>query len=146
MQRALVRMFRGYFERSPGWILLTTRGRRTGLPREVLLPCARTRDSAIVISTYGWRSDWMRNLRQEPAVRITWAGQSVPARAEVIEEIDRKQRLMSEHPFFAPMPVAVVHAVALTIFRPLVVAMLRAWVVPRPVVVLHRTDSATADR
>ncbi len=143
VQSAIVRTFRRYFERAPGWVLLTTRGRRTGLPREVLLPCARTRDAAIVISTYGLRSDWMRNLRKEPAVQITWAGECVRARAEVVEEIERKQRLMSDHPFFAPLPVAVVHAVALTVFRPLVVALLRRWVIPRPVVVLHRTENRT---
>lgn len=145
VQNAIVRMARRYFERAPGWVLLTTRGRRTGLPREVLLPCARTPDAAIVISTYGWRSDWMRNLRKEPAVRITWAGQSVSARAEVVEEIARKQRLISEHPFFAPLPIGVVHAVALTLFRPLVVALLRRWVIPRPVVVLHRTATTSQE-
>jgi hypothetical protein len=35
-QGALVRRFRRYFEQAPGWVLLTTRGRKTGLPREVL--------------------------------------------------------------------------------------------------------------
>jgi len=34
----LVRVLRGYFERAPGWVILTTRGRRTGLPREVAPP------------------------------------------------------------------------------------------------------------
>jgi hypothetical protein len=41
IQTAIVRAFRTYLARAPGWMLLTTRGRRTGLPREVLLPSGR---------------------------------------------------------------------------------------------------------
>src|SRR5438034_7801356 len=82
----LVRVLRGYFERAPGWVILTTRGRRTGLPREVLLPCERTADAIIVISTYHWRSDWIRNPRPRPQVRVTGAGAVRPARAEIIED------------------------------------------------------------
>ena len=37
----IIKTFRRYFERAPGWVILTTRGRKTGLPREVLLPCER---------------------------------------------------------------------------------------------------------
>jgi hypothetical protein len=66
LQAAVVRLFRQYFERAPGWVPLTTVGRRTGLPREVLLPCERFRDGLIVISTYGWRSDWIRNIGRDP--------------------------------------------------------------------------------
>lgn len=57
-QNTLVRLLRGYFERAPGWVLLTTRGRNTGLPREILLPCERSSEGLILISTYGWRSNW----------------------------------------------------------------------------------------
>ena len=56
LQAVLVRLLRRYFVRAPGWILLTTRGRRTGLPREVLLPCERFQDGILVISTYDRRS------------------------------------------------------------------------------------------
>jgi deazaflavin-dependent oxidoreductase (nitroreductase family) len=83
-------------------VLLTTRGRRTGLPREVLLPCTRTEDAIIVISTYGWRSDWIRNLRKTPEVEVTWSGRRLPGRAEVVEEVARKRQLVTDHPFFPP--------------------------------------------
>ncbi len=36
-QAALVRLPRRYFQVAPGWVLLTTTGRKTGLSREVLL-------------------------------------------------------------------------------------------------------------
>jgi len=105
-QGLAVVLFRRYFERAPGWVLLTTTGRKTGLPREVLLPCGRFGDGLYVISTYAWRSDWMRNLRREPAVRVTCAGWVVPARAEVIDDVAAKQALVSAHPFFPPAPFA----------------------------------------
>jgi deazaflavin-dependent oxidoreductase (nitroreductase family) len=136
-QMAAVRVCRRYFERAPGWVLLTTIGRKTGLPREVLLPCERFADGLYVISTYAWRSDWMRNLRREPAVRVTCAGWVVPARAEVIDDVAAKQALVSAHPFFPPAPFGVVNLVHRTVLRPLTVAFLRRWVRSRPVVVVR---------
>ena len=146
IQTAIVRAFRGYFERAPGWMLLTTRGRRTGLPREVLLPCVRTPDAIMTMSTYGTRSDWIRNLRKDPAVRVTCNGRVVPARAEIVNHLARKRALVTAYPFFAPAPFAIVHAVVLTLFRPVLVAGLRRWVTVRPVVVLHLYDAATPSR
>ncbi len=134
----LVRILRGYFERAPGWVILTTRGRRTGLPREVLLPCERTADAIIVISTYHWRSDWMRNLRKDPQVRVTCAGWVLPARAEIVEDVAAKRAIIGAHPFFPGAPFVVVHAVLRTILRPLLVLGMRRWVAPRPLVIIRR--------
>ena len=134
---AIVGALRPYFESAPGWVLLTTRGRKTGLPREVLLPCVRAGDEIIVISTYGWRSDWIRNLRKNPTVQVTCAGRRRRARAEVIQAAARKRAIISKHPFFPLAPFKVVHAVALTALRPLLVSFLRQWVTPRPLVLIR---------
>ena len=139
-QSALVRVFRRYFERAPGWVLLTTTGRRTGLPREVLLPCERTRDGLVVISTYGFRSDWIRNMRRDPHVRVTAAGWSLPALAEIVEDESAKRRLIAAHPFFVPAPFAVLNLLHRTLLRPLWVPFLRWWVRGRPVVVIRATE------
>ena len=136
-QAGLVALFRGYFERAPGWLILTTRGRKTGLPREILLPCERSRDAIIVISTYGWRSHWIRNLRQDPNASVTCAGLVLPARAEIVEDLAAKRALVSAHPFFPGAPFVWVHAVLRTILRPLLIASLRRWVTLRPVVVFR---------
>jgi deazaflavin-dependent oxidoreductase (nitroreductase family) len=133
----LIRLLRGYFTRAAGWVLLTTTGRKTGLPREVLLPCARTDELVLVMSTYGHRSDWIRNLRADPRVHVTHRGRVLPARAEIVGDLAHKRALVSAHPFFAPAPFALVHAVALTVLRPLTLAGLRRWMTTRPVVVLH---------
>jgi deazaflavin-dependent oxidoreductase (nitroreductase family) len=132
-----VRLLRRYFERAPGWVLLTTRGRRTGLPREVLLPCERSPEGLIVISTYGWRSNWVRNIQRCTDVQITAGGWLLSGRAELVEALDRKLELVSKHPFFPVAPFAVVHAVLRTLLRPVLVFLLRRWIRPRPLVVVH---------
>ena len=138
VQAALVDAQRDYFSRAPGWVLLTTTGRRTGLARETLLPCARDDKHVYLISTYGWQSDWLRNLRKNPKVKVTCDGVVVPGRAEIIEDLDRKTRIVSEHPFVFAAPFELVNAVALTAaMRPLIVAWLRYWVASRPVIVIR---------
>jgi len=135
-QRALVRLFRGYFERAPGWVLLTTRGRKTGLPREVLLPCERYGRCLLVISTYGARSDWIRNIARTADVQVTDRGRRVPGRAEILEDDRAKQALVSEHPFFVPLPIGILNLIHRTVLRPIWVPFLRWWVTGRPVVVV----------
>jgi len=143
VQGAIVWWFRRYFERAPGWVLLTTTGRRTGLPREVLLPCERTRDMLIVLSTYGRRSDWIRNIRHRSEVRVTCAGWVLPAEAEIVEVLEAKRALVTAHPFFVPAPFAVLNFLHRTVLRPFSVAFLRWWVRSRPVVVIRpRRDAA----
>ena len=139
-QNALVRILRRYFERAPGWVLLTTRGRKTGLPREVLLPCERTPEGLIMISTYGWRSNWIRNIQHDAKVTITAGGWVLSGHAELVEELERKSHLVSDHPFFPLAPFAPIHAVLRTLLRPLLVLFLRQWVRPRPLVVVHPAE------
>jgi deazaflavin-dependent oxidoreductase (nitroreductase family) len=137
VQAGLVRLFRHYFERAAGWVLLTTTGRKTGLPREVLLPCERFAGGLIILSTYGTRSNWMRNIERDPRVTITSAGWVLEARAEIVHDLEEKRRLVSAHPFFAPAPFELVNLVHRTLLRPLTIAFLRWWVANRPVVVVR---------
>ena len=137
VQTGLVRLFRRYFERAPGWVLLTTTGRRTGLPREVLLPCERTGDALFVISTYGRRSDWIRNIRRDPRVRVTCAGWVLAARAEIVDDVEAKRSLVTAHPFFPAAPFGILNFLHRTLLRPLAVLFLRWWVRSRPVVVIR---------
>jgi deazaflavin-dependent oxidoreductase (nitroreductase family) len=136
-QGFLVRLFRRYFENAAGWLLLTTVGRRTGLPREVLLPCERFAEGLYVISTYGRRSDWMRNIGRNPRVEVVCGRWRVAARAEIVDDEDAKRALVSAHPFYPPLPLGLVNFVHRTLLRPLTVAFLRWWVQGRPVVVIR---------
>ena len=133
----IIKVFRRYFARAPGWVLLTTRGRKTGLPREVLLPCERFRDGLIVISTYGRRSNWVRNIEGDSAVIVTCAGWSLPARAEIIDELEIKRSLVSAHPYFPVAPVFPINTIHVTLLRPFMIAWLRWWVTSRPVVLVR---------
>jgi deazaflavin-dependent oxidoreductase (nitroreductase family) len=133
----MVRVFRRYFEHAPGWVILTTTGRKSGLPREVLLPCERCSDGLIVVSTYGWRSHWIRNISHQPEVRVTCGGWVLSGRAEIIEDRLRKLSLVSANPFFPAAPYLLVHAVLRTLLRPLLVFLLRRWVDPRPIVLIR---------
>ena len=144
-QAFVVRNLHGYFSSAPGWVLLTTRGRTTGLPREVLLPCVRAGRRVIVISTYGWRSNWIRNIRKNPAVEITWGGRKIAASARVVEDLEEKRELVSRHPFLPTAPFAALNLLARTVLRPLTAACLRLWVSPRPVVVITPLARAARD-
>jgi deazaflavin-dependent oxidoreductase (nitroreductase family) len=136
-QQALVGALRGGFEHAPHWVLLTTRGRKTGLPREVMLPCARTRHGAIVISTYGWRAQWLRNLEADPHVRFSAGGRVREGLAEIVDDPERKRRIVERHPFFPIAPFAFAQALSRGVLRRPTVAWLQSWVAARPVVVIR---------
>ena len=136
LNAARIRLARGYYLRSPGWVVLTTIGRRTGQPRQTLLPCGRHDGEIVVVSTYGWRSDWIRNLRKNPQVKVTRDGVEVSGTAEIVEDLERKRRIISENPFVVP-PFAIVRAIAFGPMRAVTTAFLRRWVTSRPVIVIR---------
>jgi hypothetical protein len=60
----------------------------------------------------------------------------VDGTAEVVEDLDRKRRIISENPFVVP-PFAVVRAIAFGPMRPVTTALLRRWVTSRPVILIR---------
>jgi deazaflavin-dependent oxidoreductase (nitroreductase family) len=140
----MIRALRPYLMRAPGYVLLTTRGRRSGLPREVLLPCARIGESVVVLSTYGWRSNWIRNLLAEPEVEVTCNGRPVRGRAEVVDDPARKRELVTAEPFFLAVPYVIICGALWTLLRPLAAALVRRWVAGRPIVVIRPIDDSPA--
>ncbi|MCP2261626.1 deazaflavin-dependent oxidoreductase, nitroreductase family [Streptoalloteichus tenebrarius] len=61
---------------------------------EVLL---RERTGVVVASGYGRASQWLRNVRAEPRVRLWWGRmRGVPARARVLDP-DESRRLLEEY-------------------------------------------------
>lgn len=136
-QEALVSLLRRDVERSPHWVLLTTRGRKTGLPREVLLPCARDGKRVLVVSTYARRSAWIRNIEACPDVELTMRGKKVAGRAEIIDDVARKQALAAAMPFVPLAPIGLAQSLARGALRGPTVAWLKQWVTPRPVVLIE---------
>jgi deazaflavin-dependent oxidoreductase (nitroreductase family) len=145
-QEALVSWFRRDVERSPDWVLLTTRGRKTGLPREVLLPCARAGSRVFVVSTYGRRSAWIRNLEACREVELTASGEKVRGRAEIVDDVARKRALAAEMPFLPLAPIGFVQSLARGALRGAAIAWLQRWVTPRPVVLIEVAGHARARR
>jgi hypothetical protein len=103
----------------------------------VLLPCARDGTRVLVISTYGRRSAWVRNLEACPDVGLTSYGETVAGRAEVVDDVARKHALAAELPFVPLAPVGFAHSLARGALRGPTVAWLKRWVTPRPVVLIE---------
>jgi deazaflavin-dependent oxidoreductase (nitroreductase family) len=75
------RPFAGY---APWWVLLETKGRRTGIPRTT--PLARGPVDGNVVwlnAVHGRHAQWVRNLEATPEVRIKLSGRWRDARATV---------------------------------------------------------------
>ena len=53
-----------------GFILLTVNGRRSGKPHQRPMRAVRRGDTFYAVAILGERSDWLRNARKDPRVRI----------------------------------------------------------------------------
>lgn len=92
-------------------VLLEHRGRRSGQIRQVVLETLSVDHSALhLISGYGWRAQWLRNIEADPRVRVT-CGWSRPraghatilppaAGVEVLEDYRRRHPIATR--FLAP--------------------------------------------
>lgn len=75
-------------------LMLTTTGRKSGLPRSNPLQYVADGDDLIVIaSNWGGESDpaWAWNLRADPAARVTLGGRELPVRARETEGEERER-------------------------------------------------------
>jgi len=96
------------FERLLGidWILLTTTGRRTGLPHTVMLDVVghdATHD-AYYVSPADARGDWVRNIRTEPRVEVSVRGRQFRGHVHEVtgpEGAEVMLRFIREHSWYA---------------------------------------------
>ena len=75
-------------------LLLTTRGRRTGLPRTTAVSFMPVDGHYVVFSGWGVGSGWYRNVRAHPEVWITVGRRRMRARARLVEDPERRRGLM----------------------------------------------------
>jgi deazaflavin-dependent oxidoreductase (nitroreductase family) len=84
--------------RDEAFCYLTTAGRRTGRPHTVEMWFALDGSTLYMLSGGGGRSDWVRNLRREPAVRVRIGTRRANARARIVdagsEEDTRARQLL----------------------------------------------------
>ena len=71
---------------------LTTTGRVTGEPHEIEIWFAADGDTLFMLAGAGDRSDWVRNLRAEPAVTVRAGDVTYDATARVIQDLDESRR------------------------------------------------------
>jgi deazaflavin-dependent oxidoreductase (nitroreductase family) len=71
---------------------LTTRGRRTGRPHEIEIWFALDEGMLYLLSGGGDRSDWVRNLRADPAVTVRLRDTTYEATARVVDDTAESQR------------------------------------------------------
>lgn len=72
--------------REPEYCYLTTTGRRTGDPHEIEIWFGRAGDTLYLLSGAGERSDWVRNLRADPRVRVRLGEQASDATARLVDD------------------------------------------------------------
>jgi deazaflavin-dependent oxidoreductase (nitroreductase family) len=71
---------------------LTTTGRVSGEPREIEIWFGLDGATVYLLSGGGDRSNWVRNLRRDPAVTVRIAGTTWPGRARIVEDADEDER------------------------------------------------------
>lgn len=83
-------------------LLLTHTGRKSGLARSTVLEVVESSERGpLVVSGFGRRSDWYRNVIAHPQVGVDWAGQRFSARARELDENSAAQvfeRYREQHP------------------------------------------------
>jgi deazaflavin-dependent oxidoreductase (nitroreductase family) len=75
-------------------MLLTTRGRRSGLQRTGAVSFMPVDNRFVVFSGWGVNSNWYQNVRANPEVTITVGRRRTRAMAKVVEDPDRRRELM----------------------------------------------------
>jgi deazaflavin-dependent oxidoreductase (nitroreductase family) len=71
---------------------LTTTGRVSGKPRQIEIWFGLDGATVYLLSGGGDRSNWVRNLRRDPAVTVRIAGTTWPGRARIVEDADEDER------------------------------------------------------
>jgi deazaflavin-dependent oxidoreductase (nitroreductase family) len=67
-------------------LVLTTTGRKSGLPRQTPLQYEQVGDDYYIGSARGPQADWFRNLQADPRVEVLVGGRQFPAQAEAVTD------------------------------------------------------------
>jgi deazaflavin-dependent oxidoreductase (nitroreductase family) len=78
----------------PGYVLVETRGRRTGKRRRNVVGMKLDGDTGWVVAEHGRHAGWVRNVDAHPDVAVCIGRRWRPARAEVVAD-DSEERLDS---------------------------------------------------
>src|SRR4051812_17743319 len=79
--------------RLPGWALLETTGRRSGLPRRVPLGDGLRGDAFWIVTEHGYGADYVKNIQTDPRVRVKARGRWRTGTAKILADDDPATRL-----------------------------------------------------
>ncbi|MFC1442811.1 nitroreductase/quinone reductase family protein [Streptacidiphilus sp. N1-10] len=79
--------------RMPGQVLLETTGRKSGLPRRTPVGGRRIGDAFWLVSEYGDKSHYVRNIQADPQVRVRLKGVWHTGTAHLLPDDDVRARL-----------------------------------------------------
>jgi deazaflavin-dependent oxidoreductase (nitroreductase family) len=79
--------------RLPGWALLETTGRRSGLPRRVPVGDGLRGRSFWIVAEHGHAADYVKNIKADPRVRVKVRGRWRSGTARVLTDDDPATRL-----------------------------------------------------
>lgn len=84
-----------------GWVVsfapllvLTTRGRKSGLPRHTTLEYRRHGSKLYILSIWGERPDWYQNLRDDPCATIKLGNHGYSVEAHPVKDKSEAQRVL----------------------------------------------------
>lgn len=83
-------LLRGW--RIPGYALLETTGRSSGLPRRTPVGDGLDGDTFWIVAEHGRRADYVRNIAADPAVRVLVRGRWRSGRAAPLPDDDPRER------------------------------------------------------
>ncbi|WAU85614.1 nitroreductase/quinone reductase family protein [Streptomyces sp. Qhu-G9] len=79
----------------PFQVLLETTGRKSGLPRRTPVGGRRVGQEFWIVSEYGEKSQYVRNIQADPKVRVRVKGRWHHGTAHLLHEDDARTRLKS---------------------------------------------------
>ncbi|MAS36593.1 MAG: hypothetical protein CL610_21490 [Anaerolineaceae bacterium] len=101
LSRSLVRLPIWLYRLGFGWLMgrlglmvLTTWGRNSGLPRHTAIEYRVHGSKIYIVSAWGRRPNWYRNLIEQPVVRVRMGGRVCSGRAEVISDAGEALRVL----------------------------------------------------
>jgi deazaflavin-dependent oxidoreductase (nitroreductase family) len=69
----------------PQFLYLTTVGRKTGLLRQIEIWFVRSGDRLYILAEHYDRTQWVKNIRRQPRVRVRLGAQEFDATARVLD-------------------------------------------------------------
>ena len=69
-------------------MVVTTRGRKSGLPRHTMVSCIDFDHKHYAVSGWWLRSDWVMNFHQDPLVTVQVGGRIYSAHARRVEDLE----------------------------------------------------------